>query len=106
MRMWQVNPKILCRNHLLGEHNELHMFVGTILKGKSLTGYIKNNLVEVHSIKSRHEELAVEMTRRGYHHQSPLPQFTDYHEGMVDPEKSLAELRLRCKSCKTEGEIK
>ena len=23
MRMWMVNPKIMCRKHLLGEHVEL-----------------------------------------------------------------------------------
>ena len=26
MRMWMVNPRIMCRQHLLGEHVEIHMF--------------------------------------------------------------------------------
>lgn len=29
-RMWCVNPHSLCREHLLGEHNELHKLVGGI----------------------------------------------------------------------------
>ena len=33
MRMWMIDPKLLCRKHLLGEHLEIHMFVGTINKG-------------------------------------------------------------------------
>ena len=40
MRMWMVNPEILCRKHLLGEHVELHMLVGWIIKGKSIQGYL------------------------------------------------------------------
>lgn len=43
MRMWKVNPKNMCRQHLLGEHVECHMFVGAILKGISLSGYIKKD---------------------------------------------------------------
>ena len=47
MRMWMIDPKMLCKKHLLGEHVELHMFVGTINKNKKLDGYKKNGLVEV-----------------------------------------------------------
>jgi hypothetical protein len=28
--MWMVDPRIMCRNHLLGEHAEIHMFVWNI----------------------------------------------------------------------------
>lgn len=34
MRMWVVNPKILCRKHLLGEHVELHMATGHLQRGR------------------------------------------------------------------------
>jgi len=76
------------------------MLVGSIQKGIALDGYIENGMVEVHSIKSRHEELVAEMLRRGYDHQSPLPEFINFHGGMVDPERSLADLKSRCKLCK------
>lgn len=72
MRMWMVNPKMMCRKHLLGEHLELHMFVGCIYKGIRLDGYLDKRILEPMSIKERHEELANEMLRRGYKHNSPL----------------------------------
>ena len=56
MRMWMIDPTMLCMKHLLGEHVELHMFVGTINKNKKLDGYRKNGLVEIHNIQSRHLE--------------------------------------------------
>lgn len=72
MRQWLVNPNVLCRKHLLGEHVECHMFLGTIKKGSSLSGYISGGLVEVDKIVKRHRELADEMEARGYKHQSPM----------------------------------
>jgi len=68
MRMWMVNPKIMCRQHLLGEHVEIHMFVGTLSRGKSVKGYLEKGLLEVHNLYWRHEELVEEMKRRGTVH--------------------------------------
>ena len=56
MRMWMVNPKIMCRQHLLGEHVEIHMFVGTLSRGKSVKGYLEKGLLEAHNLYWRHEE--------------------------------------------------
>jgi len=61
MRMWMVNPKIMCRQHLLGEHVEIHMFVGTLSRGKSVKGYLEKGLLEVHNLYWRHEELVEEI---------------------------------------------
>ncbi len=30
MRMWMVDTKKLCRQHLLAEHSEMHMFAGAL----------------------------------------------------------------------------
>ena len=98
--MWMVNPEKLCRKHLLGEHVECHMFVGTILKGKKLHGYAKKGLVEVHNIKRRHEDLKNEMLRRGMKHNSELPFFEDFIFGIVDVKNNEIELKRRCKDCK------
>lgn len=49
MRQWNVNPKLLCRNHLLGEHYETHKTAGCIIKNKSLKGYIEKNFLEIHN---------------------------------------------------------
>jgi hypothetical protein len=101
--MWLVDPQILCRSHLLGEHREMHALVGIVQSGKNLDGYLKNGLIETDYIKARHEELALEMLRRGYNHNSPL----DYNDlddplqlGTVDDVANLQELRRRCAACK------
>ena len=99
MRMWMVNPKFLCRQHLLGEHQETHSFVGCIKKGTSLKGYVKNGLIEVHNLKERHQQLAQEMLERGYNHQSPLPEFEAYECGIINKEENMNELRKRCPEC-------
>jgi ribosomal protein L44E len=98
--MWMVDPKILCNRHLLGEHVELHMFVGTINHDIALTGYGKNGLVEVHNIRSRHAELVKEMKRRGMNHKSPLPGFKMFKFGQVNKSKNMKELANRCENCK------
>ena len=110
MRMWMVDPKIMCRKHLLGEHVELHMFVGTIKRKKRLSGYIKNNLLQFSAIHGRHQQLIEEMERRGYKHKSPITlteldeYFSNYSNEIqlfvIDKEESLKELLKRCKECR------
>ena len=96
-----VDPSLMCRAHLLGEHKELHMFVGTILAGKSLGRYITDGLLEVHSILSRHEELVREFSRRGWNHRTPIrPSFVPYHLGSIDRHKSRVDLFGRCWDCR------
>lgn len=101
MRMWNVDPKLMCNKHLLGEHVEMHMFVGTIRKGVSLQGYIDGGLVETQHIKRRHDELVVEMERRGMNHKSPMPDGgLVLAAGIVDVPANLVELSRRCPACR------
>jgi len=106
MRMWMVNPRLMCSQHLLGEHVEIHMLVGTLRRGKSIAGFLENNLLEVHSIRSRHAELAREMRRRGMKHQSPLPKFRARRLGRVSRVQNLAELARRCKKCRAQQKVR
>jgi len=99
MRMWLVNPRLMCRQHLLGEHVELHMLVGCIVRGKSLAGYIEQGLIDTALIERRHLELVREMERRGYRHGSELPAFKALAAGRIDAVGNLLELKRRCKSC-------
>lgn len=71
MRMWMIDPAKMCRQHLLGEHNELHKLAGALKKGKRLNGYFKKGLLEPLKLVARHQELVTEMHKRGYNHQSP-----------------------------------
>jgi hypothetical protein len=98
--MWLVNPQFMCRKHLLGEHVELHMIVGCINRGTSLEGYYENGLINTAKIRIRHEELAKEIAKRGYKHNSPLPEFKDPERGVVDILKNLLDLTERCEECK------
>lgn len=101
MRMWNVNPKLMCRRHLLGEHLEAHMFIGCIKRNKSLKGYINKGLVEVHNIIKRHNILVGEMNDRGYKHKTPIHNIKLYAAGNVDVQSNLRELVRRCPDCKT-----
>jgi len=112
MRMWLVDPKILCQKHLCGEHLEMHMFVGSIVKGKAVDGYLQNNLLEPKKLKKRHDELSIEMINRGYNHKSPITdeEFNccmsnlysdqlDFRDIKINKNKSKKDLLNRCSMC-------
>jgi hypothetical protein len=103
MRMWLVDPKLMCNQHLLGEHVEMHAFIGTIKKGISIKGYITKGLVEPEKIQERHNILASEMEARGMHHNSPMftnITFWNGDKGRVDASQNIQELMNRCPKCK------
>ena len=102
MRMWMVNPRIMCRQHLLGEHAEIHMFIGTINRKKSVKGYLEKGLLETHNLYNRHEELVKEMKRRGYNHYSEVDEKWKFVEkaGFVNMDENVDELINRCSKCK------
>lgn len=75
MRIWDISPKKLCRNHLLGEHRELHAIWSVLVNGKK--GYSRHPETlrrkgKLKTLYGRHEALVVEMSNRGYQHRSPL----------------------------------
>ena len=102
MRMWMIDPSLMCRQHLLGEHNELHMLAGCLRLGRSILGYARRGLVDATAVAVRHRELAAEMLRRGFQHHSPLDVVAPVPEepGQVDPNRSLKELLSRCSRCR------
>ena len=99
-RMWMINPMKLCRNHLLGEHKELHQLIGSLNKCKSVQGHIDRGQVEIHNIKKRHDQLVNEIERRGYKHLSPRPIFKIYKAGKINISENEKELIQRCKECR------
>jgi hypothetical protein len=75
MRVWDIEPDILCRNHLLGEHNEIHA-LWTILT-QNRKGYVHHPetlrwVGKLAALYQRHEAIVAEMIRRGYKHASIL----------------------------------
>lgn len=74
MRIWDIEPKYLSRNHLLGEHRELHAIwiILTTDKGGSYRNHPevlrwKGKLL---ALFKRHKELVLEMENRGFKHKS------------------------------------
>ena len=100
MRMWMVDPQKMCDRHLLGEHVEIHMCVGTLRRGRSVAGFLERGLLELHNLHRRHKQLVCEMERRGMRHRSPLPRIRPRRAGRVDRRASLAELARRCAACR------
>jgi hypothetical protein len=75
MRIWDIPPVSLCRNHLLGEHRELHAIWSILTKGKKGYAFHPETLRWKGRLKAlylRHQDLVREMKQRGYKHQSPL----------------------------------
>lgn len=75
MRIWDIHPKRLCRNHLLGEHRELHAIWSILTKNKK--GYSRHPETlrwkgKLKALFKRHELLINEMKRRGYSHKTCL----------------------------------
>ena len=106
MRVWDINPRKLCRNHLLGEHREIHAIWNIITenkKGYSLHPETLRWIGKLKALYLRHEELVKEMKNRGFNHQSPLDR--KYAKGKSKQEKfiDLPEKQLKIlknKNCK------
>jgi len=107
MRIWDLNPSVLCRQHLLGEHRELHGLWNILKDGKK--GYsqhpeTKRWVGRPCHLVMRHEALVEEMKRRGWNHKSPLECIPDYDYTMESPPTLLHTIEeqieiLREKGC-------
>lgn len=100
--MWMLPTAIMCGNHRSGEHNEIHKHMPSLKAGHKLDGRFRPFVaIELHSITSRHEELALTLN-----HASPLPPVPNLkaiypqHWGKtVDLKYNLLDLRGRCPKC-------
>jgi hypothetical protein len=75
VRIWDIDPALLCDRHLLGEHRELHAIWSILTTGK--TGYAKHPETvrwrgRLAALHARHDAEVEEMARRGFRHASPL----------------------------------
>jgi len=102
--MWMVDPRLMCRKHLLGEHGEIHRHRHNFVKRHSIVG--RRGQIEPRAMQSRHDALAEEMLRRGYNHRSPYEQPDlghlppDDRDGTVNVAESTKILRGRCAECR------
>ena len=108
MRQWFLLSRLLCGQHLRGEHFEHHKFLGNIKKGRSVRGYIEKNFLVPQYLNKRHDEIVEEMEHRGYNHRSPLEDVTPYLDTWMKGIKmnsfaindAWCDLVSRCDLCK------
>jgi hypothetical protein len=103
MRMWMINPRKMCPQHLVGEHFEIHKHRHNFVKRHRIDGRVKPVvLIEPLAMKKRHDELAKYLKN----HKSPysFPDLSyipmDQRNAKVDQKTSLDELSRRCPECK------
>jgi len=106
MRIWDISVKKLCRNHLLGEHRELHALWNIIIENKK--GYSNHPETlrwkgKLKALYNRHEQIVKEMKKRGYNHKSPLD--PSYATGKEKQDKLIDSIEeqiqiLKNKKCK------
>jgi hypothetical protein len=106
-RMWDVNPKVMCTNHLLGEHREMHQVKGMVEKYEHaeavMEGLAGSNAIDTDKIRERHDVLVAEMKERGYDgHKTPMEPVDDKTGGVgkVDTDESMQLLLRRCEDCR------
>ena len=67
MRIWDISPDKLCRNHLLGEHSELHAIWVILTKGKNGFSNHPETLRWKNKLKAlylKHEIIVKEMKKK------------------------------------------
>lgn len=105
MRIWDLDPKYLCRTHLLAEHRELHAIWNILTKNKK--GYSKHPETlrwkgKLKALYFRHEALKKEFKKRGYKHFSDLDKKLakgkSRQDVLIDSLKKQREI-LKSKNC-------
>lgn len=111
MRMWMIEPELMCGNHRSGEHGEIHKHMKSLIEGKSVEGRFNPVVqIQLNALQSRHDELALTLN-----HKSPItvPETTirnnypQYYSRTVNKEENIKDLCDRCPKCKKliRGEI-
>ena len=106
MRMWMINPKLLCRKHLLGEHGEIHKHRHNFVKKHNMTG--RAGQIDPYAMQERHDELALEMEARGYNHNSPYEKPDVSYLGDMPPVDlvlNIQDLSERCSACRSRIDV-
>lgn len=104
--MWGINPSLLCKQHLLGEHGEIHKHRHNFVKKHKITKRISPVVqIEPENMQIRHDELVLEMLKRGYNHNSPYEQpdisylKSEERYAKIDKNISINDLINRCPEC-------
>ncbi len=112
-----IDPDLMCLQHILGEHRELHALKGSLERTKpeyencekhrkNLTTLTEKGLIELKSLKNRHDKLVKYLEN----HNSPIGKIPtlkylpeEVRQGEVDREKAVQDLIDRPKACRPVG---
>lgn len=104
--MYMIDPKYMCLEHLCDEHGFIHMIQRRLSKGFRLVNFVAfSSTVEPKRLRERHDQLAAEIVRRGYSHNSPLeePHTKDLkpyeYNARVNKYLSVEQL-MKCDKCR------
>jgi len=97
-----LDPRIMCKKHILGEHGEIHKHRHNFVKKHSIKGRIFPIVqIEPASMKKRHDELAKYLNHKSEYEMpdiSHLPH--NQREAKVDKNISISDLSERCEVCR------
>lgn len=104
-RQWLSDPRLMCKQHILGEHLEAHIFVSKMQKETSLKGFRKGSMFfGAEFVKSRHDKIAKLLKQP---HKTPLfigeleiKNYPYIAPTLYDLTKSMEDLLGRCEECK------
>lgn len=99
VRIWRTSVKVMDRQHLLGEHYELHVVVSALLRGKGAWfkhPQTKRFYNHIGQLVDRHMQQVREFNCRGYNHKSPI-MMVDVYEPYVHDNEDLELLMGRQK---------
>lgn len=109
VRIWCVPVSELDRQHLLGEHAELHCIVGALAgKYKAYQNHPETRRFQgrIDELYFRHAEQVMEMAKRGYKHNSPLPPSTTPYEcSREEQRRDHTELRKRQRASRRKADM-
>lgn len=122
-RQRKVDPEFLCHyddhenretdySHLMGEHAELHMVIGSIRDHPHgiaiVEGHAEKGQINTALIQERHDALVAEMERRGIDHDTPMDYDDELDLGVIDTtldpnieqDSNLQQLMDECPACR------
>jgi len=110
-RQWLVEPREMCKQHLLGEHLEAHIFLSKMQKGYKLDGFRKGSMFFGASYVQYRHDLIAEVLNQP--HKTPLllqdlkvEKYPYIAPTSKDFEKSSNDLYGRCERCRNSGELR
>jgi len=111
MKMYLVNPEVMCSQHLEEEHRSIHVIGDMIKNNFDVEEFVDNKLFDLGQLKKRHDELEKEMEIRGCWNNNPLdiivPKDHKYYNVIVnqrpmnnvDTYQNRKELLRHCSRC-------